>query len=593
MKYQNYSAFIFIFFIIFLPLTGCTKIPTVSSKCTVMFEDNSSLFFPKQIYEINRSSNLSITIGIPHGERISSVNYDNYTVSSKISESLSFDYYTLTLYQIRYSLVLRLDTAPMYTTSYHYGKEHKTSVLITEETPHLYFNTLAYQEEFHQNGFTAIGWNTSAGGNGSHVGFGSRIDRTAQQHLDLYVEYLPWSPISDFTYQVQNNEITITGYHGNGDIIIPCHINSLPVTSIASGAFHDLKISRLVFPHTLKTVHEKAFGTLAVEDFYFYDSVETFPESVFVSYSIRTLHINASLPPVYSGSYFDTYSDKTDYLASIKDMPKIALFCGSSARFGYDSSLIEEAFVDYKVVNMGVYAYSNMLPQADILLHFMKKGDILLSSPELDAISEQFCGETAFDKETFCLTESNYDLLTLLDSRKYHDIFTAFEQYNTERRRMTPRSYTDSASYYDEDGKPQTSFTYNRYGDYILHRENNIEQKNFGIKRAYYNTDYIHSKDLQGINAVYDAFAQKGITVYFSYSPRSKNSLSEDSTEESIIELDNFFRSYLHATVISSIDSSLMEPLYFYGTDNHLSSEGARIHTLQIIKDLQTVISKN
>lgn len=571
-------------------LSGCSTISRSVPKCTVLFEDNSTLFLQNQMYEIPKSDDLSVSIGVPHGERISYVNYDDYSISAKTSESLSYDYYTLTLHRIRYSTIIRLNTAPSFTTTYHWGKNHSQNTTIIEESPHLYFNTLPYDESYEKKDFVAIGWNTEPDGSGMHVGFGSRINHRELQHLDLYLEELPCTSADSFTYFSSNGEITITGYHGSGDLIIPSYIDGLPVTTIATNAFQNMSVSRIVFPATLKTVSDNAFANVISHDFYFFDNIYTLPENAFASYAISNLHINAVLAPVYSGSYFDTFADKADYLSSVKDEKKIVLFCGSSARFGYDSSLIESTFPDYKVVNMGVYAYSNMLPQAKLLLHFMKDGDILLSSPELDAIEEQFCCKTSLDKETFCLFEANYDLLAMLDCTEFTQIFEAFTQYNQERQHMRSRSYLDSASYYNEDGVLQNSFTYNRWGDYILHRENNITGKTFGIKRAYYNVKYISQTALDSLNAVYDEFAQHGVTVCFTYSPRSKISISDDSTAESILELENFFKTHLHATVISSIYDSLMDPLYFYGTDNHLSSEGVQIHTTSVIKDLQPIL---
>ena len=55
-------------------------------------------------------------------------------------------------------------------------------------------------------------------------------------------------------------------------------------------------------------------------------------------------------------------------------------------------------------------------------------------------------------------------------------------------------------------------------------------------------------------------------------------------------ELDALLRQRLHAPVISDIRSSLMDPLYFYATDNHLSTEGAEIHTTQVIDDLRRTL---
>lgn len=586
--------------LVMLFLTGCVSPVTPVSKCTILFEDNESLFFKKQIYEVSQLDNLTVSIGIPHAYRISSVNYDDYSLSAKTSESLSYDYYTLTLNHIRYSAVIRLTTDLSYTTTYYDTSGTKLSTIM-EESPHLRFNTLSYDSlttpPLSKNQIP-IGWNTSSDGTGLHIGFGSRVDHTSQQDLNLYLETLTCTPSSNFIYtKSREGDITITGYHetvdqGTDDLVIPAFIDGHPVTAIGENAFSDFTLNHLVFPPTLTDIAPYAFGNITINDFYFFDTTTAFPENAFENYQIKHLHINAATSPVYSGSYFDTLSDKVDYLYSLRDQHKLVLFCGSSARFGYDSPSLEAAFPDYKVANMGVFAYSNMLPQAQILHMYMKKGDVLLSSPELDAIDTQFCGETNLDKEFFCMMESNYDMLSLLDCRKFTNIFDAYTSYNHSREDMEQRSYLDSPSYFDEDGNQLSTFSYNNYGDYIVFRENNTAGTNFGIKRAYYNASHIRKQDLDGLNAVYDAFQEQGVRVLFTYSPRSNTSISEDSTPESITALGQFFEDNLHAKIISPIEESLMEPYYFYGTDNHLSTDGVTIHTQDIIEKLQPFLEE-
>ena len=569
-----------------LILCGCVSPQSAGARCTVLLEDNDALFFSSQIFQVERYANLTLTVGVPHGHRIASVNYDSYTLSAKTGESKSYDYYSLTLYQIGYDAVIRFTTAPAYTTAYHSGGGTGESIVISEESPHLYFNTLPWREQFQREGYVPIGWNTEPDGSGISVGFGSRIDHRTVSHLDLYVQWLPCSPEKDLSWRVEEDTVTITGFHGSGDAVIPNQIQGMAVTAIAPGAFSDLALDKLVLPASILTVQEDAFRDVTVRELYFFDSVQTLGEASFADCEISSIHIQAVLDPVYSGSYFDTFADKMDYLDSLQDEKKLILFCGSSARFGYDSPMLEQAFPDYRVVNMGVYAYSNMAPQAELILTLAQHGDILLSSPELDAIEYQFCGLTDMDKETFCMMESNYDLFSRLDCTGYTNIFGAFSEYNAGRRKMASRSYLDSAWYYDEDGVQQLTSSYNQQGDYILYRAANTDRRSFGIKRAYYNTEYIRQSDLDGLNRVFDAFTQKGVTVFFTYSPRSNISISDDSTPQTIAELDEYLRGTLHAAVISPIGDSLMDPYYFFGTDNHLSSEGVTVHTQAVIEYL-------
>ena len=583
------------FVCVLLPLflAGCVPGTTGERTCNVIFEDNGELFFYRQVYPVTRGSDLTVSVGVPTGCRIASVNYDRWSVSGKTGWSESYDYYTLILHEIRYPAVIRLSAGPAYTTTYHSGTGAGGSFTVQEESPRLTPNTLPYEGQFEREEYLPIGWNTAPDGSGVHVGFGSQVFREDGAELELYMEYLPCTPAEDFIWERAGGEITIISCHGSGDLVIPSQLDGLPVTAIAAGAFGDIAADTVAFPPTLKTIEEDAFQSLSAEDLYLFDNLETVSDASFGALSVTHLHINAARPPVYCGSYFDTLSEKAAWLRSLAGQKKLVLFAGSSARFGYDSPMLEAAFPDYKVVNMGVYAYANMLPQAMLVLQSLEPGDIVLSSPELDAIDAQFCGSTALDKETFAMMESSYDMLAGLDCREFTHIFDAFAEYQTSRSRMSPVSYNDVPSQYDEDGSRRQETTYNRYGDYILYRENNTGGKTFGLKRAFYNAGHIAEQDWAGLNRVYDAFAARGARVLFTYSPRSRISISGDSTEQSVAELDALIRGTLHAGVISPIEDSLMDPLYFYGTDNHLSTEGVEIHTRQVIGDLRRALEGN
>lgn len=487
-------------------------------------------------------------------------------------------------------MLIRIETAPAYTTTYHTGTEG-SPIAVLEDSPHLYFNTLPFAESFCWEDAVPIGWNTHPDGSGQAVSFGSRIDHRERSHLDLYLQHLPCSPVQAFSWKQTDDGVTITGYSGSGDLVIPPYMNGLPVTGIAAGSFPPLQVDRLVLPPTLRSIEPGAFAAVSAGELHFFDTVSQLCDDSFGDYAFSHIHIHAAQSPVYCGTYFDTLPDKMDYLDSLKDRQKIVLFCGSSARFGYDSAALESAFADYRVVNMGVYAYTNMRPLADMILPAMGSGDVLLSSPELDAIAFQFCGETDLDKEFFCMVESNYDLFAALDATGYSRIFDAFQEFNASRVGMSPRSYRDSASQYDEDGAAVLNPSYNRQGDYIVYRPDNTQGVLFGIKRAFYNPSYVRQEDIDGLNRFYDALSQKDVQVLFTYSPRSAPSISADSTQTAISQLDAYFRQTLHARFISPIGDSLMDPYYFYGTDNHLSTQGVSFHTERVIGYLQDALT--
>ena len=575
-----------VFCLLITTLYGCTMHST--AMCTVVLEDNDEILFRNQVYDVPRGSDLTVTVSVPQGQRIAAVSYPGSLISPCVQETAARRDYQITLPDLRYPSLVRLTLTPDYTTVYRCNDGQP--ITITETSQRLRVNTLCWQQSFSKTGFYPLGWRIL--GTGQTIGFGSRFDHSIAQRMELECAWMPCTEPDAFEYGLTETGAVITGYNGSGSIVIPEDLDGFPVVGIGENAFGNVETDILALPHTMQFIQPGAFTALRAEHLYLFDSLQTVSDASFGESAISHLHIHAATEPVYCGTYFDTLSEKIDYLASVQEEPKIILFCGSSARFGYDSPMLEGAFPGYRVVNMGVYAYSNMLPQAMLLEEYLRPGDIVLSSPELDAIDTQFCGSRRLDREFFAMMESNYEMLAQLDISQLEGVFDALGAYLQERRNITPRSYLDIPAHYDEDNNSCAALSYNRQGDYILHRPSNTDRKLFGIKRAFYNESHIREEDWFGLNRVYDRFQALGARVFFTYSPRSERSISPDSDSASRKVLEEAFRERLNVPVISSMEDSLMDAFYFYGTDNHLTTEGAAIHTKAVIADLQRALEE-
>ena len=421
---------------------------------------------------------------------------------------------------------------------------------------------------------------TRPDGSGLAVGLGSRID--PEDGTELYAQWSQWTDSALFQWEPCDTGIAITGYTGTDSTLsIPAKINGQPVTEIRADAFRDRFFESVILPDSLYTVEENAFNDCHITHLYLWDNLRQIGDPGTV---VQTLHLNASELPVYSGTYYDTFQDKYDRLLSLREEQKIVLFSGSSTRFGYDSEKLAQAFPDYQIVNMGVFAYTNARTQMELILPCMKPGDILIHMPEFDTSDTQFCISSDLDEAFFNMMESNYDAIAQLDLREYTNIFPMLQSYLDTRETMTKKSYAISASNYDEDGNPVDSPSYNVYGDYIVYRPNPASKfPVFGMPVPYTVAAFPEDPFITSINRMYRRFLDAGVTVYFTYAPRNSMALSEASTSEARAELDAYFREKLCVPVISEIEDSLWSGTYLYGTDNHLSTEGVAIHTQRLI----------
>ena len=207
--------------------------------------------------------------------------------------------------------------------------------------------------------------------------------------------------------------------------------------------------------------------------------------------------------------------------------------------------------------------------------------------------SGQSCYQKDLDYATFAMMESNYDAFADLDLREYAQVFTAFSAYQTARQDIERKNYDVCASDYDEDGNEVEEPSYNEYGDYVVYRPNSTSEKPiYGLPVNYTVNAFPKETYIDSANAEFQKFMDQGIKVYFTYSPRNKYALSKESTEEERARLHEYFKSQLHIPVISELEDSLYTGIYLYGTDNHLSTEGAQIRTERVIRDLKEQLAK-
>ena len=192
------------------------------------------------------------------------------------------------------------------------------------------------------------------------------------------------------------------------------------------------------------------------------------------------------------------------------------------------------------------------------------------------------------DAAFFRMAEADWDLLARLDLREVEGTFSAFNEFQTGRSSMAGLDSRLSAADFDEDGNPVSTPSYNVYGDYILYRPNAEDDTPiYGLAVPYTAQAYPVTQYLAPFNQVCARFAERGVTVLLTWSPRNAQAISEESTPEKRAELESCFRQNTTAPWITALEDSLLPGRWFYGTDNHLSTAGVAMRTEQIITALR------
>lgn len=555
---------------------------------TVVVESSPDYYCAESVVRAKKNSDVTVRLTAGANDTFGGVDYADYEFTQSVSGNQQL--IDLTLHRVRYSTVISPEikrgvTSPEGAAAYYSNDGTDEVQYSAMSDAHLRFNTRAADRKFIREGFVQTGWNTQADGKGTHIGFGSRYDKG--ENIALYAEWEKACAEENFVYTLKDNRATVVKYTGTDkDLVIPRTLGGCRVANISSGAVTDRSFGKIVLPDTVARIMPRAFERVTAEEIYLFDTPSFVAHDSFESCTFTTLHINAARAPYYSGTYFDAFTDKCDRLISIADEKKIILAAGSSTRFGFDSALLDAEFEDYEIVNMGVFAYANMLPEYMIISSYAKAGDILVSTPEFDTVETQFCTTTDIDYAIFAMVESNYDLFARIDCKLITNVIPAFADH-IARRYGTSLSYDISAYDFDEDGNPCEEPSYNKYGDYVVPRPNNEELKLFGTRRACYNKKYFPEEYIESLNDAYALFTEKGVTVLFEYSPRSRTSITDDSDYLTAAELGLYLENQLTVPVIGQIEDSLMSAYYFFGTDNHLSDDGVQIYTKRVTEEIK------
>ena len=567
-------------------LAGCASAPAAPAvQCRIVLESSPAFTAQTQTAAVTPGQSVTFTLTPADGYTLTGADYPGARLTRTGTG------YTLSLPEVRYSTAVAVTAEKSDTVLYYRDNLGGDWIEAPVTASHLRVNTAIQGELFNNPGHTLTGWNTAPDGSGQAVGLGSRTEPGSR----LYAQWAAQNDAAEFTFTVNNGTATVTGWQGSGErLVLPDTLGGAPVVEIAAGAFTNAACREIILPDTLRRIEPGAFTGCAVESLTLFDNLQIVSDYAFEDCTaLRTLHINAATAPVYSGSYYATFADKYDRLLSLSKTRKLVLFSGSSARFGYDSAALDQALPSYAVVNMGVFAYTNALPQLELIRSQLQEGDLLLLSPEFDAAKRQFCTTNAFDDDFFCMVEENYDLLALIDLRQYSGVFSALGSYLQTRTGMAARSYAISPAELDEDGNAVDTPSYNAYGDYILYRPDAGEDTPiYGLPVDYTVDAFPQAYYIDPANAEIARFTADGVRVYLTYSPRNSQAVSEASTPEAIAALDAYFRENLNAAILTPLQDSLLPGRYFYGTDNHLSTNGVALRTAQVITALKDALQK-
>ena len=447
--------------------------------------------------------------------------------------------------------------------------------------PNTYVNLPVDNGEISREGYTLIGYNTEADGSGEDYRLGEMLIMP-DKNLKLYAEWKKHTEAEYLDYSVQNGVVTIHGFAEAApkltELCIPKEINGSPVVAISQGAFQgEITLELVILPVGTEKIGKNAFGNCtSLTTVYLPETLTEMAEDAFAGDTeFAHLRILASLPRVYDLNYDAIVADKYMRLKSTEGK-RIILVGGSNLTFGLDSVMLKEQFSDYDVVNFSGSHHNGIVTLFELLKANVHEGDVIIFCPEYDY--RMYGSIEAPQITNWQYIESNYAILDDVDIRNTPVLFSRYPIYLASKREILPGKLKVADSVYVRSG-------INIYGDMILPRSHRV-----GEVRTLPDMGILTTTGMNRYNEQCKILTEKGATCLFSFPSthggEEVKAEIEASTQPFLEKLASMLDPQ-YCTIISKCVDYTFEVELFYDHMYHLTLEGAKERTKQLIKDLQ------
>lgn len=285
------------------------------------------------------------------------------------------------------------------------------------------------------------------------------------------------------------------------------------------------------------------------------------------------------LPVQFGDTFMGELKSKYERLKETSGK-RIVLVGGSGVAFDCDSTLMDDFFPSYEIVNFGMYAGLGTKAVMDLSENYIHEGDIVILSPEQSrqTLSDYFNGEYMWQA-----ADGAFGMLRDLKSENFEAMLGNF-----------PRFALEKLNYVMKGQKPQTDSIYqkksfNTYGDIEMDtcRENILPNGYDVNQKVRFTEDVVQPEFMDYMNDWAKRLEKKGAVVWYRYCPVNKLSVED---MDDLAAYDVFLRQKLDFPVIGNPENSLMEAEWFFDTNFHLNQPGKEVNTVQLIRDMKAML---
>lgn len=433
-------------------------------------------------------------------------------------------------------------------------------------------NTLTENDNFVNEGYTLVEYNTKADGTGTAISLGSRVALNEQPTIDLYCIWEKQSSASDFEYEATANGNYITKYKGNDkNVVIPDVIGGKNVVGIAGQAFDGSSVERVVLSKNIMNVDSDAFYNCKnLKTFVMFDSLIYISDRSFIGTQITDLRINGVMD-LYNSWTTAFANVKLDRLLWAQNSGKdiIAIYGGSGSYYGFNCGIIDEAFDGkYEVVNLGSNANVTASFYFEYLEKVMDKGDIVLWAPEA---GNYMLGDTVFSARVWEFNSGHYDIFRNIDISNYSGVFNAYSSYASmhNNQQQSFEVFATGTSIYGDSASPKD------------HQERN---NSYSFSR--YNS-FLNSTNTDHLADIMKNMSDNGTKILYTWPAMDKEGNFESDDKMKAYE-EALKKAFPDIEIISEYKDCLVEHEYMLDSEWHLIPEGAKVRTQNVVEFMKT-----
>ena len=286
------------------------------------------------------------------------------------------------------------------------------------------------------------------------------------------------------------------------------------------------------------------------------------------------------ITPQYETGYNASILDKSARLNSING-PKIVLIGDSNVSFGFQSDLIEQAY-GIPVVNMGLHGGLGNAFHEEMAKMNVQEGDIYVICHHTFADN----GKIDDTELAWITLENHFALWSLPSVQDIPGMAKAFPSYIKKASVLWAKELINPEAAKSADAaEAATCYSrsaFNQYGDDIFPRENGT------FTFTTQSVPEMNDTCINRLNRLNAYLAERGATMVVAGYPIGKGEFTPP--EEEYVEFQQKLSDRLNCQVISDYRDYFFDYSYFYNTELHLTNDGARLRTEQLIKDLEKVV---